>query len=349
MQKELAGYNKQRGEDDIIENVALDIRYDEDEEITLKLTRIESRKRGTRDPTKEKEEEVYIRSFDVEKLVKIVKKIDDWLNTKSKPRLFEDVRSVRGEHKVTHHGGYGLGRGSREPYTETDEFSSFMLSIDDTYLHFMTENEDRTGFKIPVAEEYNDSIPQDSENIKTVYKTLYDFFDTDYDGEPPSIFDDYQGDSNKSAIDKIELIFDRFEKIARQLKERNRENKESLKIQDEYDVQYLLHTLLRIYFDDVRDETYFKQHAGVSPRIDFLIEEEKIGIETKVASQNKRAKRIRSELAEDKEQYKSDNMCKVLLCFIYDPNHVLRNPAELEKDISERHPNLETRVTITPY
>ncbi|MDZ7688891.1 MAG: hypothetical protein U5J64_09260 [Halobacteriales archaeon] len=344
-QYELTGYKTRRGEADIIERVGLSIFQDEDGEIVLKLTRIEWQKRGTRDRAKEREEEFYIRFPDVEQLIKMTEQIDDWLNSKSKPRLSRDIQPVQGEHKITYHGGYRLR--SRGPYTETENHSSFTLSIDDTHLHLMTETEDHTGFKIPAAETYKDDIPQDSENIETLDKFLYDFFVIDYDGEPPSVFDDNQDDFNKSSIDKIELIFDRFEKVAGQLKERNRD-KPTLEIQDEYDVQYLHHSLLRVYFEDIRDETYLKQHAGVNPRIDFLIEEERIGIETKIANHNHGKKRIRNELAEDKEQYKSDEMCDTLLCFIYDPDKVLSNPAEIEKDLSEMHPGLETRVTITP-
>lgn len=57
----------------------------------------------------------------------------------------------------------------------------------------------------------------------------------------------------------------------------NRENRETLKIEDEYDVQDLLHALLLLYFDDVRAEDY----AGKSSRMDFLLKNERVVIEVK--------------------------------------------------------------------
>ncbi len=55
------------------------------------------------------------------------------------------------------------------------------------------------------------------------------------------------------------------------------ENRETLKIEDEYDVQDLLHALLLLYFDDVRAEDY----AGKSSRMDFLLKNERVVIEVK--------------------------------------------------------------------
>ena len=57
----------------------------------------------------------------------------------------------------------------------------------------------------------------------------------------------------------------------------NRENRETLKIEDEYDVQDLLHALLLLYFDGVRAEDY----AGKSSRMDFLLKNERVVIEVK--------------------------------------------------------------------
>jgi hypothetical protein len=58
-------------------------------------------------------------------------------------------------------------------------------------------------------------------------------------------------------------------------------------------------------------------------------------------------KRIRSDLAEDKEQYRKDSNIGTLLCFIYDPEYQIKNPVEFETDLSESPSNLTTRVTIT--
>jgi len=116
---------------------------------------------------------------------------------------------------------------------------------------------------------------------------------------------------------------------------------------DEYDVQYLLHGQLKIYFDDVRAETSTERHSSVSPRIDFLLEQHSIGIEVKRASDSMTPKRIRSELAEDKEQYRKDSNIETLLCLIYDPSHEIRNSVEFEADLADSPSNLTTLVTVT--
>ncbi len=61
----------------------------------------------------------------------------------------------------------------------------------------------------------------------------------------------------------------------------NRENRETLKIEDEYDVQDLLHALLLLYFDDVRTEEWTPSYAGKSSRMDFLLKNERVVIEVK--------------------------------------------------------------------
>jgi hypothetical protein len=63
---------------------------------------------------------------------------------------------------------------------------------------------------------------------------------------------------------------DRFHAIARQLAQR-RVNKPPFEIKDEYDVQDLLHALLRLHFDDIRPEEWTPSYGGGSSRMDFLL------------------------------------------------------------------------------
>jgi glucan phosphorylase len=62
----------------------------------------------------------------------------------------------------------------------------------------------------------------------------------------------------------------RFHLVARQLRERHNE-RSTLQIEDEYDVQDLLHALLKINFEDVRAEEVCPSYAGGSSRVDFLL------------------------------------------------------------------------------
>lgn len=113
------------------------------------------------------------------------------------------------------------------------------------------------------------------------------------------------------------------------------------------DVQYLLSSLLRLYFDDVRREPHTERHSSVSPRIDFLIQEETIGVEVKRASPNLQEKTLRTELFEDKGQYRLDTSVDTLLIFVYDPEKQIENKAEFEDSFDQETPEMETRVAVT--
>ena len=52
-------------------------------------------------------------------------------------------------------------------------------------------------------------------------------------------------------------------------------------MEDEYDVQGLLHALLHLYFNDIRAEEWTPSYAAGSSRIDFLLKNERIIVETK--------------------------------------------------------------------
>jgi hypothetical protein len=56
---------------------------------------------------------------------------------------------------------------------------------------------------------------------------------------------------------------------------------------------------------------------------------------------------IGDELIIDKERYRAHPGCSVLICFIYDPAHVIRNPVALERDLAESGP-LTVHVVVRP-
>lgn len=83
--------------------------------------------------------------------------------------------------------------------------------------------------------------------------------------------------------DRLELIInvlERFPAFCRQLKKRYN-GRDSIEVNDEYDVQDLVHALLTLHFDDVRPEEASPSYAGSSSRQDFLLKKEKIVIEVK--------------------------------------------------------------------
>jgi hypothetical protein len=134
-------------------------------------------------------------------------------------------------------------------------------------------------------------------------------------------------------IDSLLKLFSRFHLIAKQLRNRHK-NRSTLTIEDEYDVQDLLHALLKIYFDDIRPEEWTPSYCGGSSRMDFLIKTEKIVIEVKKTRTNLEAKEIGEQLLIDIAKYAQHPDCKTLICFIYDPEGRIGNPTGLETDLN---------------
>jgi hypothetical protein len=124
----------------------------------------------------------------------------------------------------------------------------------------------------------------------------------------------------------------RFPLFARQLLKR-RENRFTIKIEDEYDVQDLLHALLKLNFDDVRREEYTPSFGGGPSRVDFLLKQEQIVVEAKMTRQGLGASQVFKELAVDVAKYRAHPDCKVLICLVYDPTAHVQNPVGLERDI----------------
>lgn len=146
---------------------------------------------------------------------------------------------------------------------------------------------------------------------------------------------------------KVLRICERFPKVAQQLQDRHN-NRSTISVSDEHDVQDLLHALLRVEFDDVRAEEYSPSHGGSASRIDFLLKEEQLGIEVKYANSSNAEKELKNQLSEDKEHYKAHPDCEKLICFVYDPEFALENPSGFEKDLSSPSGTLETTVVVSP-
>lgn len=152
-------------------------------------------------------------------------------------------------------------------------------------------------------------------------------------------------DRNKEA--ELANLFDKFHLVVKQL--RNRYNgRATIDIDDEYDVQDLLHSLLRLHFSDIRNEEWTPSYAGGSSRMDFLLKEEKIVIEVKKTRKGLGDKELGKQLIEDKERYKAHPDCKKLICFTYDPDGRISNPKGLENDLNKQEPEFEVKIIIKP-
>ncbi len=150
--------------------------------------------------------------------------------------------------------------------------------------------------------------------------------------------------------DKILLvrkICERFHLVVRSLRSRY-SDRDTLNVEDEYDVQDLLRALLILEFDDIRPEEWAPSYAGSASRLDFLLWEDAIVIETKKTRKGLATKQIGEQLIIDIKRYQSHPKCKMLICFVYDPEGRIANPKGLENDLSGTHGDLPVQVIIGP-
>ena len=145
----------------------------------------------------------------------------------------------------------------------------------------------------------------------------------------------------------LERIFSRFHRINLQLQNRY-SNRPTIQINDEYDVQNLLHSLLHLYFADIRSEVDLPQFAGKNSRIDFVLKQEKIMIEVKKTNQKLKDKQLGSQLIDDIPRYKQYQDASTLIFFIYDPDNLMSNPQGIIDDI-ETHSNNDFLVKVFIY
>lgn len=152
---------------------------------------------------------------------------------------------------------------------------------------------------------------------------------------------------NPDAFTALRLLAQRFHQIARQLRNRY-DQRPIIEVEDEYDVQYLLHALLRFTFDDIRTEERTPSYAGKSATMDFLLKTEQIVVETKKTRKGLGAKELGDQLIIDIQRYQAHPDCKALFCFVYDPEGRIANPIGIETDLSKAHDGLDVIVQIEP-
>lgn len=153
--------------------------------------------------------------------------------------------------------------------------------------------------------------------------------------------------NQRKLLDALDELVLRFHAVAVQLRSRHSE-RPTLDVNDEYDVQDLMHALLRIHFNDVRPEEWVPSYAGSASRTDFLLPEIDTVIEIKKTRSGLNAKSVGEQLIIDITKYKKHPQCRRLICFVYDPEGRVANPAGIESDLNTGDHGIEVRVSILP-
>jgi hypothetical protein len=146
----------------------------------------------------------------------------------------------------------------------------------------------------------------------------------------------------------IERLCSRFHLVAQQLRLR-RGNRETLRVEDEADVQDLLHALLLLDHDDVRPITWTPEYAAGNPRTDFLLALDQTMLVAKMTRDGLGAAELGDQLAADIRKHRQHPGCRTLVCFVYDPDQRIADPRRVEDDLGGERGGLAVRVLIAPY
>ena len=151
----------------------------------------------------------------------------------------------------------------------------------------------------------------------------------------------------RDAVALVVTLCRRFHLFAHQLLDRHCE-RETVRVVDEYDVQDLMHALLKLHFEDVRAEEATPGVAGKSGRMDFLLKAERLVLETKMTRRSLGQNEIGDELIVDMKRYRSHPDLRTLVCFVYDPGGFCRAPAALENDLTGVDGRFRSVVIVCP-
>jgi len=206
---------------------------------------------------------------------------------------------------------------------------------DFTQIQFVYSGMHMVGDAAPFERRYRSALKDAQSILTSIFQEIEEFgLDT-------------PGAVGANPISSLELILSRFHSVARQLRRRHG-NRPTLDVTDEYDVQDLLHGLLRIYFKDIRPEEWTPSYAGNASRMDFLLHPEEIVIETKMTRRGLSERDLVDELIVDSARYKEHPRCKLLVCFVYDPDGYIGNGATIVSDLEKSCSGIDIRVFVYP-
>ncbi|MGH7167235.1 MAG: hypothetical protein ACREII_01760 [Nitrospiraceae bacterium] len=149
------------------------------------------------------------------------------------------------------------------------------------------------------------------------------------------------------ALGRIRKICTRFHEVARQLRQR-REDRPTLEVEDEHDVRDVLNSLLSLEFEGVSTEEWTPRYARSTKRTDIVLQRERIVIVVIKTRPGLGAKEVADQLANDSQHYASHAACRMLFCFVYDPEGRIGNPQRLEAELTSPSDGHAIEVLVAP-
>lgn len=154
-----------------------------------------------------------------------------------------------------------------------------------------------------------------------------------------------------TTVPSVPLLIASLRRLAAALRPlvKRRQDRSGLQIEDEYDVQDAVESMLRSLYNDVRGEERTPSYAGSSSTMDFLLKDEEVAIEVKVTRQGRLEKHVKNELLIDINDYQGHPSVRTLIAVVYDIGGTFRNPAGFENDLTGRHRDLDVKVVVVGW
>lgn len=152
--------------------------------------------------------------------------------------------------------------------------------------------------------------------------------------------------SKPSSLEELLRIIIRGIPRAMQPLIHRRKGSQQLCFSSEYDIQDLLHALLRSWISDIRPEEFCPSYGGSNTRMDFLLPAHGLVIETKRVRDKGHAEKIGDELIIDIEHYRKHPKADHLWCVIYDPDLYISNPKGIVNDLEGMRSTPEGNVNV---
>jgi hypothetical protein len=155
------------------------------------------------------------------------------------------------------------------------------------------------------------------------------------------------GAEEATPLERIVVLCRRFPLFVERLQNRQHGRLPSA-VSDEYDVQDLLHAILKLHFDDVRPEEYTPSFGGNTSRVDFLLPTERIVVEAKMTRKGLGQKEVTDQLINDVARYSKMDGVDTLICLVFDPERRCKNPDSVENDVQTTGGRLTVRAIVCP-
>ena len=147
-------------------------------------------------------------------------------------------------------------------------------------------------------------------------------------------------------LDVLFKVIDKFTSAAKPLVNR-RKGKERIELTDEYDIQDVLHAILKPFFPTLRSEEVVPGKSTKQfLKIDFLFQSIKAAVECKYIRDEAHARKITKELNDDIQTYGNHNDCKNLVFFIYDKEMHIPDPDALEETYTKKQTFADKELNI---